>query len=265
MQPVVRPIPAGGPFCRPAPRTVQHHPVIPYQRRININSCQRLLVKGWSAFLLVNPQHHRCLAVVGLQDRLPVCRMVFPQPAYPPERVIPESLFILPRCFEQAFLFAQKAAQAGIDEGGLRPRGTAGFGRLDCLVDQGERLIRCVARLARQRQRGAQQGIDGGRRLARGQLLAHGFSQSQVAQHLKKQGLDAGALGGGHPLHHGAARAARTDVLQCPCHGLEEVRERHTLACAPRRGSCGVAPCSGGRWGRAIFHGCSLFIECAPA
>ena len=94
-------------------RLVQLHTGFTKHRCINIDSFQRLLVLCGSRFLLINSQAHGGLGVIGLQNALPVLRIVFLQALQPPLRMVPACQRIAVRLRHQGITFAQEAAQAG--------------------------------------------------------------------------------------------------------------------------------------------------------
>ncbi|MPM99607.1 hypothetical protein SDC9_146799 [bioreactor metagenome] len=182
-------------------------------RRLQVHLLQRILIPGCSAFLCIHAQRHGRLGIVGRQNGLPIPGMVFPEPGNPPGRVIPDGHWIAVGRAHQGIALAQKAAQAGIDETGLRAC-RAILGGFHGLVDQGEGRIRGLRLIPGQSQRRAQQGTDLGCRCARRQLLLQRLGTSQIAQHLEQQGLHSRTQALRHLCQHSLAGLATQDAVQ---------------------------------------------------
>jgi hypothetical protein len=152
--------------------------------------------------------------------------MVTAQALDPPARVVPLRDRLAVRGGYQLLALPQEAAQAGVDEAGLRPRAGIALGGLDRLVDQREGLVGGLRGIPGQRQGGAQQGIGGRGRRALGQLPAQGLGAPEPAQHLEAQRLYPRPEGRRHGVEgHGAGNAA-ADRGQ---------RDRGELQLAPER------------------------------
>ncbi len=93
------------------------------------------------ALAAVDPQRHGRLLVVGGQHALPFARVVAPQALDPPARMVPLRDRLVLGGRHQLVALAQEAAQAGVDEAGLRPRDRVALGGLHRLVDQREGLV----------------------------------------------------------------------------------------------------------------------------
>jgi len=182
--------------------------------------------RGNLGALQVHAQIHRRRLLRRRQNRLPVPRVIALQALDPPARVVPARHRVLQGRGHQRRAFAQKAAQAGVDEGGLHTQCRLPARGFDRLVDQGERLVQRAGLRLRKRQRGAQQRIDGRRRCAPGQRAAQHLGRAQPAQGMERQRLHAGAQRRLHLLELGRQRAPFTHAL----HGL-----RHQLQLAPQR------------------------------
>ena len=187
----------------------------------------------YRAFLFIDPQHHGCVGIVGLQDLLPVLGVVLAQALHPPGRMVPARHGVVVGGRHQGVALAQKAAQAAVDERGLRARGRVVLGRLHRLVHQGKGFVGRGLWVPAQRQRAAQQGIGGGCGGAGGQLSAQGLGTPGLAQDLEQQGLHAGAQSSIHRRQRCCARLPATDCLQGACHCREQPPQGHRSA--PRR------------------------------
>ena len=223
--------------------------------------------------MLIDPQRHGRVCVVGLQDAFPICRIVLPQPANPPGGVVPARNGVAVGGGYQCITLTQKAAQAGVDEGGLPPRGLAALGGFYRLVDQGEGLIGRGLRVPRQRQRRAQQRVCRRGRLAGDELAAQCIGPTQVAQHLEQQRLHTGAQTRFHALDHRRTRLPSANALQRLAHQHQLLPQGHAGArrrCRRwRTGRCGGRARSGGlgtlrrrsggvsgrAWGRGVHQG----------
>ena len=170
-------------------------------------------------------------------------RLVALQAADPPLRMVPHRHRILPGQRHQRVAFAQKAAQAAVDEAGLRLGGRVPLGRFHRLVDQRERLVRRVPVAPGQRQHHAQQGICRGRWRPRRQLPAQVFGTRQRAPDLEHEGLHAwpqsrrdlvqrGRAGAAGPHRHDAGRRG----LQLAPQGDGRARVGTGTACARYHG-----------------------------
>ena len=164
--------------------------------------------------MLIYSQCHGCMPVVGLQNLLPVLRMVLAQAVNPPPRMVPAGQRIAVRLRHQRITLSQKATQAGIDERCLRLGSGVALGGFDCLVNQGEGIVRGGIRIPAKRQRRAQQGIYGRARRAGGELAAQHFGTPHLPQHMEQQRLHTWAQGRLHGGQGGCARLAAANGCQ---------------------------------------------------
>ena len=182
---------------------------------------QARAVVGHADALDVDAQVHRRRLLCRRQDGLPVLRVIALQPLGPPARVVPARHRVVLHGRGEGRALAQVAPQAGVDEGGVRAQGAIALGGFDGLIEQGEGFVgRAVGRL-RQRQAGAQQGIDGGRWGAARQLGAQRLRQPEPAQHMKRQRLGAGAQQGIDARQFGRQRTPRPHARHQPRTGLQ--------------------------------------------
>ena len=149
----------------------------------------------------VDAQHHGRGPVAGRQHRLPVLRMVATHALYPPERVIPARLRILFDPPQQRVLFAQVAAQAGVDEAGQPLRQLELLQGLHRLIDHGVGGIADIADgglWQQQRECQSEQRARGALGRTLGQQRDQRAGLAPVAQRVESQRLCARAQARGH-------------------------------------------------------------------
>ena len=218
----------------------QQYALLTDRRSVNTYALQGQQVVWPADLALVDTQAQGRAAVVGLQNRLPGLRMVFADTVNPPLRMVPDSLgFALARG-QHGLAFAQKPAQTAVDETRLVSGFFALLGSFYRLVHQGVSGIKRLIDLRGQRQRHTQQGISLRRWLAADQLLAQSLGQTQPAQRMKAQGLNAGPQVGCKALQLGCHGAAGAHCHQQRSGALQLQPKRHLL-CVRQPGGRGLA------------------------
>jgi hypothetical protein len=190
--------------------------------RPNALARQPLAIRRGRQPARVHAHIHRRGRLVGVQDRLPPVGISALQLSHPPGRMVPARHRFVLDSLQQCGAFAQKAAQAGVDETRLPPQRRRALGGFHRLVDQREFGVGRRARTRGQRQRGLQQrGHCRGGRATR-QPRRQCRRGPQLAQHVERQRLRARALGVRDALQQRRGRATLGDALHHTRSGLQQ-------------------------------------------
>ena len=223
------------------PRPLQQQPAVAHRERQNPQRFQAFEIVVPFGLAQIHPQRHGGLRVVGLQDVAPAFGVVVPQALDPPAGVVPGGHRLTVDRIQHGLALAQKTAQTGIDEAGLRAGGGLAFGGFHGLVHQRECIVRgCpllhLVTLPAQGQRRAQQAVHLGRWRALGQFAAQRLGFAQAAQHMENQRLHTWAQGRLYRLQRRGGRLPCAYGGQHGGRGLELSPQGHGCGWGMRAG-----------------------------